>query len=115
MSNPFKRIVHSIEEPTKLKREDVSHSGHAATGLLFLTLRNCFVLLAVILFVIEFFVSDEVRHILKACAYFSGAVAYVFEILIETDLFTTKVPHHEMFMLYCFGPLYILLGLSYIL
>lgn len=114
MSNPFEEIVHSIEESTKLEREDVSHSEHATSGLLFLTLRNCFVLLAVILFVIEFFVSDEVRHILKACAYFSGAVAYIFEILVETDLLTKKVPHHEMFMLYCFGPLYILLGLSYL-
>ena len=46
---------------------------------------------------------------------FCGAGAYVAEILILTDGFRRKVPQKELFMAYCFGPLYILLGLSYLL
>ena len=45
----------------------------------------------------------------------AGAGAYVAEILILTDGFRRKVPQKELFMAYCFGPLYILLGLSYLL
>ena len=52
---------------------------------------------------------------LRAIAYFCGAGAYVAEILILTDGFRRKVPQKELFMAYCFGPLYILLGLSYLL
>lgn len=32
-----------------------------------------------------------------------------------TDCFRRKLDHAELFMAYCFGPLYILMGLSYIL
>ena len=53
--------------------------------------------------------------LLRAIAYFCGAGAYVAEILILTDGFRRKVPQKELFMAYCFGPLYILLGLSYLL
>ena len=55
------------------------------------------------------------RILLRAIAYFCGAGAYVAEILILTDGFRRKVPQKELFMAYCFGPLYILLGLSYLL
>ena len=48
-------------------------------------------------------------------AYFLGAGAYFAEILVLTDGFRQKVPRKELFMAYCFGPLYILLGLSYLL
>ena len=44
-----------------------------------------------------------------------GAAAYVFECLLLTDCFKTKVPHKEMFMVYCLGPLYLIMGLGYIL
>ena len=37
------------------------------------------------------------------------------EVLLLTDCFRTRVPHSEMFMAYCFGPMYILLGISYLL
>ena len=52
---------------------------------------------------------------LKGIAYFFGAAAYFCEIVLLTDCFTAKVPHKELFMAYCFGPMYILLGLSYLL
>ena len=44
-----------------------------------------------------------------------GAAAYVFECLLLTDCFKTKVPYKEMFMVYCLGPLYLIMGLGYIL
>ena len=53
--------------------------------------------------------------LLKGIAYFFGAAAYFCEIVLLTDCFTAKVPHKELFMAYCFGPMYILLGLSYLL
>ena len=37
-----------------------------------------------------------------------GAAAYVFECLLLTDCFKTKVPHKEMFMVNCLGPLYLI-------
>ena len=61
------------------------------------------------------FFMDEIYHILKAIAYFCGAVAYFLEILLLTDCFKKKVHHKELFMVYCLGPLYLLMGLNYIL
>ena len=58
--------------------------------------------------------SDYTLHP-KGVAYFCGAGAYVFECLLLTDCFKTKVPHKEMFMVYCLGPLYLIMGLGYIL
>ena len=47
----------------------------------------------------------------------SFALADIHKLLraILTDGFRRKVPQKELFMAYCFGPLYILLGLSYLL
>ena len=61
------------------------------------------------------FALADIHKLLRAIAYFCGAGAYVAEILILTDGFRRKVPQKELFMAYCFGPLYILLGLSYLL
>ena len=41
--------------------------------------------------------------------------AYCCEFLYLTKGFHEKIPHDEMFMVYCFAPLYLLLGLSYLL
>ena len=60
-------------------------------------------------------VHAPMEALLKGIAYFFGAAAYFCEILLLTDCFTAKVPHKELFMAYCFGPMYILLGLSYLL
>ena len=49
------------------------------------------------------------------CGMAQGCDLYFCEIVLLTDCFTAKVPHKELFMAYCFGPLYILLGLSYLL
>ena len=64
---------------------------------------------------LAWFEPADIHKLLRAIAYFCGAGAYVAEILILTDGFRRKVPQKELFMAYCFGPLYILLGLSYLL
>lgn len=66
---------------------------------------------AAALFLASFALAD-IHKLLRAIAYFCGAGAYVAEILILTDGFRRKVPQKELFMAYCFGPLYILLGLE---
>ena len=40
--------------------------------------------------------------------------AYFAEILLLTDCFSRRVPHREMFMAYCFGPLYLIMGVGYL-
>ena len=70
---------------------------------------------------IAFFNTDEIFALGMARegklkpAYFLGAGAYFGEFMLLTDCFTERVPHQEMFMAYCFGPLYLLLGMSYLL
>ena len=93
---------------------DLSKATHPKLDLLMLTLRNICVTAAVSLFLTEFFLHGG-HNTLKAIAYFIGAAAYVFECLAVTDCFRHKVRSTEMFMVYCFGPLYLLMGLDYIL
>ncbi len=98
-----------------LAEEDVlRQSRHQKLEHLILLLRNGAVLLAVILFVLSLLHAPG-ANLYKAIAYFLGAFAYLAEILILTDCLTQRVPHREMFMAYCFGPLYLLLGISYLL
>ncbi len=109
MSQIIEKIKESAEEDF---HDAVDHMPILACILL--VLRNVAVLLSSALFFLSLFLPDW-RHTFKAIAYFCGAAAYLLECLLLTDCFRTKVPHHEMFMVYSFGPLYILLGLDYIL
>lgn len=95
------------------EQDTLSQSRHKTLGHLFLLMRNIAAAAAATLFLLSLF---HISHsgLLKAIAYFLGAIAYLGDILITTDCFRTKVPHNEMFMEYCFGPLYILLGISYL-
>lgn len=95
-------------------KEELTQGLHPKVDYALLVLRNVFVAVAVLFFVASLFLHGA-YNILKAVGYFAGAVAYLFECLAVTDCFQTKVPHTEMFMVYCFGPLYILMGLGYIL
>ncbi len=113
MSKIFENIKHTVDA-TIPDKEELTHGLHPNVDYVLLVLRNLFVMIAVILFFISFFWNDAYT-ILRGVGYFSGALAYVFECLAVTDCFQTKVPHTEMFMVYCFGPLYILMGLGYIL
>ncbi len=113
MSQILEQIKHTVDV-TIPDKEELTHGHHPKLAYLMLILRNLLVSSAVVLFLLSFFLHSA-THTLKAVAYFCGAGAYAFECLLLTDLFRTKVPHQEMFMIYCFGPLYLLLGVSYIL
>lgn len=106
-------VLHDVIEGLS-EEEVISHSHHKKLEHLILLIRNIAVALAVVLFLASLL---HVSHgsMLKAIAYFLGAAAYFAEFLLLTDCFSTRVPHREMFMAYCFGPMYILLGLSYLL
>ncbi len=108
MSQLLEKIKESADEDF---HDAVDHMPLLACVML--VVRNLAAFLSCALFITAFFFPD-MRHTFKAVAYFSGAAAYVFECLLLTDCFRAKVPHHELFMVYCFGPLYILLGLDYI-
>ncbi len=112
MSKLLEQIKHTVDV-TIPDKEELTHGLHPKIDYALLILRNIFVGLAVIVFILSLFL-DSYYTTLKAVGYFCGAVAYIFECLAVTDCFTTKVPHTEMFMVYCFGPLYILMGLGYI-
>lgn len=113
MPKLLKEIKKTVDKTLPDKKE-LTHEDHPRLDYIMLVLRNLLVAVAAILFILSFF-FDDIYHILKGVAYFCGAVAYVFECLLLTDCFKTKVEHQEMFMVYCFGPLYLLMGLGYIL
>lgn len=112
MSKLINQIKHTVDATIPDKKE-LTHEGHRKRDYIMLVARNVFVCLAVIMFILSFFL-DEHHYDSKAIAYFYGAGAYLFECLLITNCFKTKVPHQEMFMIYCLGPLYIIMGLSYI-
>ena len=95
------------------EEELLAASHHKRVEHTVLLLRNLAVAAASVLFFVSLF-HVPCRYLLKAIAYFLGAAAYFGEILLLTDCFTQKVPRREMFMAYCFGPMYILLGVSYL-
>ena len=96
------------------EEELISHSHHKKMEHYILYIRNVAVALAVICFMVSL-AHLSFSHLLKAIGYFLGAAAYIAEIALLTDVFSKKMPHHEMFMAYCFGPMYILLGISYLI
>lgn len=120
INNKIHEIEEAIEETIRdvyegLSEEEViSHSHYKGIEHLLLIMRNVAVAFAMILFIVSFF-GIPGSNIVKGVGYILGAIAYLCEILILTDCFDTKIPHREMFMAYCFGPMYILLGIAYFL
>lgn len=120
LHDEVEEVIHHAEEVLHdmfegLSEEEViSHATHKKTEHIALLIRNIAVGAAVVLFLLSL-CPFSFRYTLKAIAYFLGAAAYCAEFVILTDCFTEQVPHREMFMAYCFGPMYILLGLSYLL
>ena len=112
MPKLLEQIKHTVDV-TIPEREELPHGLHPKIDYALLILRNSFVVFAALMFLTSLFWSSF-GNLLKAAGYFCGAAAYIFECLAVTDCFQTKVPHTEMFMVYCFGPLYILMGLGYI-
>ena len=81
--------------------------GKSTPAQIALRFRNVMVLLAAILFLLSF-ASD------RSVGYLFGAIAYICEIMVLTDCFKVKIPHNELFMPYCFGPLYLIMGVGYL-
>ncbi len=112
MSKLLEEIKHSVDA-TIPEVEDLPKMAHPTVDYVVLILRNVLVVAATLLFLLSFYLHGE-NNVLKAIAYFCGAGAYFFECLALTDCFRKKVEHKEMFMVYCLGPLYLLMGLNYI-
>ena len=106
-------VIHDMLEGLS-EEELISHSEHKKIDHFVLLIRNIAVGMAVVLFLISLS-HLSISHLLKGVAYFLGAAAYFAEFVLLTDCFSKRIPHQEMFMAYCFGPLYILLGLSYLM
>ena len=112
--------IHHLSETAEdvyegLQEEELIAEGHhQKADNAFLLFRNVAVSVALVLFLISLFRYPG-YELTKGVAYFFGSAAYVMEYLLLTDCFSHKVPHNEMFMVYAFGPLYILLGISYLL
>ena len=86
--------------------------GKSTPAQIALRFRNAMVLLAAILFLLSF--ASDRYPILRAVGYLFGAIAYICEIMVLTDCFKVKIPHNELFMPYCFGPLYLIMGVGYL-
>ena len=99
-------------ESTSTGAELFSAHGKSAAAQVFLWLRNVFVVLAAALFLLTFVFQS--LSALRALVYLFGAFAYICEILVLTDCFTLRLPHNELFMPYCFGPLYLIMGVGYL-
>ncbi len=113
----FRDFAHKIKITliSMLDEEElISHSRHPELERLFLTLRNIAAGLAVLMFTFSLLTDLPIYTKLKAIGYFFGAAAYLFEMALLTDCFTEEMDHKEMFMAYCFGPLYVLMGISYL-
>lgn len=113
MSKIFEQFKHTVDVTTP-DADELTHGTHPKIAYVLLYIRNILIAIAAVLFIVSFFLNEN-HNIIKAVAYFCGAVAYLFELLLLTDCFKTKVPHTEMFMVYCLGPLYLIMGLNYIL
>ncbi len=113
MSKIFDKFKRSVEVTTP-DADELTKSKHPKIAYILLYVRNLFIGAAAVLFICSFFM-ENIYHIPKGIGYFCGAVAYILELLLITDCFKKKVPHKEMFMVYCLGPLYLLMGLNYIL
>jgi xanthine/uracil permease len=83
-----------------------------------LTARNICVGVAALLFLVALLPSAILPHAhvypLRGVAYLFGAVAYVSELMVLSNLFRHKQPLRHLFMPYVFGFLYLLMGISYL-
>lgn len=95
---------------------EIEHIEHNETLLI---LRNTFVIIAALMFLLTFAPSTvlDAKQAYSAggIAYLLGAVAYLMELLMLNDLFRKKTPFGEMLMPYVFGGLYVMMGIRYLL
>lgn len=109
--NDYQKADMTQSEYSAYEARDVDCGKCRATQVM-LGIRNGMVVLAVLVFL----VSLAPRYTaLRAVGYLFGALAYVCEIFVLTDCFKTKLSHDELFMPYCFGPLYLIMGVGYLM
>ena len=107
---------HGLDENGLPKHEDWEHAAHYDHEEKLLRWRNVCVTVAAGLFVASLLpVTGHSAGFCKAAAYFVGAGAYILELATLTDGFRRREPFREMYMPYLFAPLYVLLGISYLL
>jgi len=113
-----KKIEYEIERDFEEIFEDdefMEETQHKFIARLVLLIRNISVLIAAVLFLISIFAHGDITHKLRGIAYFFGAICYFLELVEMTEYFTHRPPAREMFMIYAFGPLYVLMGISYLM
>jgi hypothetical protein len=98
----------------EMELEQIPKAGSHEVDELLLFARNVTVFVAAVLFLLSLF-PLRAAHTCKAVGYFFGSAAYLAELLLLTDFFRLKLPPSELFMVYAFGPLYILMGISTLL
>lgn len=113
MNDPMHEIVKELEELLE-EPELIEESHHKKAEHAWLWARNICVGFAALLFLASF-PLHHIHGLLRGIGYLFGATAYIAELGMLTDNFTTMVAHKELFMVYCFGPLYLLMGLAYLL
>ena len=80
----------------------------------FNAVRNIFALLTAICFITSFFLQEG-QFLVRGIGYSLGVFAYFAELLELTEGFNTKKHIDDLFMAICFGGMYILLAVSYIM
>lgn len=118
--NHQKLEIHAIESVVEtakevLEEKELIESGHHKKLEKFvLLLRNLAVLGAVILMLTSL-AHSPMYETFRAWGYLSGMLAYISELVLLTDCFTKKIASSEGFMAYCFGPLYFIMAISYLI
>jgi hypothetical protein len=77
-------------------------------------IRNVFASLTAVCLIVSFFLHGH-HLLIRGIGYCFGAVAYFSELLEITEGFQQKRYLDDLFMAVCFGMLYIMLAVSYIL
>jgi len=103
-----------MDKKENFYQETIVVNHHERLEKIFLSIRNIAVALTFILFLSSVFGAPH-PFLLKAIAYFCGMVAYFSELVLLTDGFKSKIPMREMFMAYVFTPMYMMLGISYLI
>lgn len=107
--------VKEIIEEIVSEKELIEESEDKETEEKLLRIRNIAVCIAMILFIISLFHGVAHHEIIRGIGYIFGAGAYFTELLMMTDCFKAKLDHKELFMAYCFFPMYLIFAITYIL
>lgn len=104
----------SVLEVILHEDELIEESTHKSVEHMALFFRNIVVVVAALMFLLSLIIHSQ-ASLFRGTGYILGAIAYFCELVMLTDGFSRKAEHDELFMIYCFGPLYILMGVVYFL